>query len=72
MVKITHLGAGSAFAPVLSKDVFQIPGLEEGELCLVDIDPERLQLSYEATKIVNEKLGAKWEVVAFRFHNQHY
>jgi len=64
MVKMTYLGAGSAFAPVLSKDIFQIPGLEEGELCLVDIDPERLKLSYEATKIVNEKLKTKWEVVA--------
>ena len=64
MVKITYLGAGSAFAPVLSKDIFQIPDLDEGTLCLVDIDPERLELSYKATKIVNEKLGTNWEIVA--------
>lgn len=64
MTKITYLGAGSAFAPVLSKDIFQIPGLEEGELCLVDIDPERLKLSHEATKIVNDKLGRKWKITA--------
>ena len=56
MVKITYLGAGSGFAPVLSKDIFQITGLEEGELCLVDIDPERLKLSCRATEMVNEKL----------------
>ncbi len=62
MTKITYLGAGSAFAPVLSKDIFQIPGLEEGELCLVDVDPERLGLSCETTKIVNEKLGKKWAI----------
>jgi len=64
MVKITYLGAGSAFAPVLSKDIFQIPGLEKGELCLVDIDPERLDLSQRATKIVNEKLKTKWNITA--------
>ncbi len=64
MVKITYLGAGSAFAPVLSKDIFQIPGLDEGEMCLVDIDPERLRLSYEATKIVNEKLKTNWKIAA--------
>ena len=64
MIKITYLGAGSAFAPVLSKDIFQIPGLEEGELCLVDIDPERLRLSKKATEIVNDKLKTKWKIVA--------
>ena len=47
MVKITYLGAGSAFAPILSKDVFQIPDLNAGQMCLVDIDPIRLELSYE-------------------------
>ena len=64
MTKITYLGAGSAFAPTLSKDIFQIPGLEGGELCLVDIDPERLKLSCEATKIVNDKLRKRWKVMA--------
>ena len=64
MIKITYLGAGSAFAPILSKDIFQIPGLEKGTFCLVDIDPKRLNLSYEATKIVNEKLKTDWKIVA--------
>jgi len=64
MIKITYLGAGSAFAPVLSKDIFQIPGLEKGTFCLVDIDPKRLKLSYEATKIVNEKLKSDWKIVS--------
>jgi alpha-galactosidase len=64
MVKITYLGAGSGFAPVLSKDVFQIPGLEKGEYCLVDIDPKRLKLSYKQTKIVNDKLKTKWKITA--------
>jgi len=64
VIKITYLGAGSGFAPVLSKDIFQIPGLDKGELCLVDIDPERLELSQKATKIVNEKLKTKWKITA--------
>ncbi len=64
MVKITYLGAGSGFAPVLSKDIFQIPGLDGGEYCLVDIDPERLKLSRRATEIVNEKLKTKWKITA--------
>ena len=63
MVKITYLGAGSAFAPALSKDIFQIPGLSEGTLCLVDIDPDRLKLSHQATEIVNKKLGTDWRIV---------
>jgi len=64
LVKITYLGAGSAFAPTLTKDIFQIPGLQEGTICLVDIDPVRLKLSQEATKIVNEKLKTDWTIVA--------
>jgi alpha-galactosidase len=64
LIKITYLGAGSGFAPVLSKDIFQIPGLDKGELCLVDIDPERLKLSQKATEIVNEKLKTKWKITA--------
>jgi len=63
MVKITYLGAGSAFTPILSKDLFQIPGLDRATLCLVDIDPERLDLSCKATKIINDKLKANWEIV---------
>ena len=64
MVKITYLGAGSAFAPVLSKDIFLIPGLDEGELCLVDIDPERLELSRKTTEIINKKLNKNWRIVS--------
>lgn len=64
MIKITYLGAGSGFVPVLSKDIFQIPGLDCGELCLVDIDPERLELSQKATEVVNEKLKKRWRIIA--------
>ena len=64
MVKITYLGAGSAFAPVLSKDIFLIPGLDEGELCLVDIDPKRLELSRKTTEIINKKLNRNWRIIS--------
>jgi alpha-galactosidase len=63
MVKITYLGAGSAFAPILTKDIFQIPGLKEGIICLVDIDPERLDQSYKVTKIINDELKTNWEII---------
>ncbi|MCD6521357.1 alpha-galactosidase [Candidatus Calescamantes bacterium] len=64
MVKVTFLGAGSAFAPKLSLDIFLIPGLSEGELYLVDIDEERLKLSYKTTQVIREKYGKDWRVFA--------
>jgi len=64
MVKITYLGAGSAFTPVLCKDIFLIPGLDEGELCLVDIDSDRLELSRKTTEIINKKLNKRWRIVS--------
>jgi len=64
VVKITYLGAGSAFTPVLCKDIFLIPGLDEGELCLVDIDPDRLELSRKTTEIINKKLNKRWRIVS--------
>jgi alpha-galactosidase/6-phospho-beta-glucosidase family protein len=64
MVKITFLGAGSAFAPRLAIDIFRIPDLDEGELCLVDIDKERLELSFKATQKINERIGKNWRIVS--------
>lgn len=64
MVKITFLGAGSVFAPRLAIDIFKIPDLDNGELCLVDVDKERLELSFKATQKINEKLGKDWRIVS--------
>lgn len=50
-IKIVFMGAGSAFFPPLFTDILHLPGAECGEMCLVDIDKERLAL--------NEKLGKK-------------
>jgi len=64
-VKIVYLGAGSGFAPVLGKDIFLIPGLDEGIYCLVDIDEERLNLSFQEIKLIKEKAGkSSWEIIA--------
>jgi alpha-galactosidase len=63
-MRITFLGAGSGFAPTLAKDIFQIPSLEKGEFCLVDVDKKRLDLSTKATEKMNEALGKKWTIIA--------
>ncbi len=64
-LKIVFLGAGSAFLESLAKDVMHIPGAEEGELALVDIDAERLALAEPLAKLVASKLGrAGWKVTA--------
>ena len=46
MAKITFIGAGSlSFARNLITDVLSYPALQDSELCLMDIDEERLGLS---------------------------
>ena len=62
-MRITFLGAGSGFAPTLAKDIFQTPGLDSGEFCMVDLDPKRLALSVKATEMTNEQLGKNWKVI---------
>ncbi len=64
-VKVTMLGAGSFFTQRLMNDVLQIPGLQGGEIALVDIDASRLK----AVKRVLDKLLAElnvkgWSVTA--------
>ncbi|MEO6848376.1 MAG: alpha-glucosidase/alpha-galactosidase, partial [Chthoniobacterales bacterium] len=41
-IKVTLLGAGSAFTPRLFNDVLRIPGQMGGIIALVDIDRSRL------------------------------
>ena len=41
-IKITMMGAGSAFTPRLMNDILRIPGDKGGTIALVDIDRERL------------------------------
>jgi alpha-galactosidase len=55
MTKITFIGAGSfGFTRGLVRDILTFPLLKDATLCLMDIDPERLEFSRRAVqKIVN-------------------
>lgn len=51
MTKITFIGAGSlGFTRELVRDLLTFPRLENAEIALMDIDPERLDFSYQAVK----------------------
>jgi len=64
-LKVVFLGAGSAFLEHLAKDVLGIPGADEGEFALVDVDAERLQLAEALTKLILKKMHkAGWTVTA--------
>lgn len=63
-MKITMLGAGSAFTRPLATDIMFIPEIEHGTLVLVDIDEKRLNPAYQLVQKVLEISGKKWEVIA--------
>jgi len=65
-LKIVFLGAGSGFLEHLAKDVLNIPGAEQGEFALVDIDPQRLELAEALMKVILEKMGKAggWKLAA--------
>ena len=51
MPKITFIGAGSwGFTRGLVRDLLTFPTLENAELCLMDIDSERLEFIHQAVK----------------------
>lgn len=56
MPKITFIGAGSfGFTRTLVRDVLTFPLLERSTICLMDIDPQRLEFSRRAVqRIVDE------------------
>ena len=64
-MKITIIGAGSAvFATELMTDILATPALASGTFALVDIDPERLELSHRMAEFLIERSGKDWNVVA--------
>jgi alpha-galactosidase len=65
-IKITLLGAGSAFTPVLLNDVLRIPGADRGVIALVDIDRRRLQTMHKVITQLVAQLGKSdgWQVIA--------
>lgn len=62
MPKVTILGAGSRFTRRLITDIVQVPGLENGEFALVDIDAERLGLATSLTNKIIGMTGKRWQV----------
>lgn len=64
-IKITMLGAGSAFTPRLVNDVIQIPGNAGGTIALVDIDTHRLKTMEKLiSKLLEQKGKTDWKVIA--------
>ena len=61
-INVTMMGAGSGFTNSILRDVVMIPGTAGGELRLVDIDADRLELSRKLMQKVLEASGEdkKW------------
>ena len=53
-LKVVFLGAGSGFFKPLFTDILSLPGAEEGEMALVDIDSERLTLAGQLGRRIAE------------------
>lgn len=65
-LNVTMIGAGSGFTNAILKDVVLIPGSLGGELRLIDVDAERLELSRGLMAKILEKTGeaGKWTIKA--------
>jgi alpha-galactosidase len=65
MPNICFLGAGSGFTRPLATDVMQVAAIGGGEFRLVDIDPQRLELSAGVVRRIAERIGGgRWTVTA--------
>ncbi len=65
MTKITFIGAGSlGFTRGLVRDLLTFPLLRDATLCLMDIDPERLDFAYRAVSRIVEMGNYPAKVVA--------
>src|SRR5713226_9316599 len=65
MPKVTMIGAGSAvFARTVMTDILAVDGLDTGTFALVDIDPERLELTRQIAERLVDLSGKRWTVEA--------
>ncbi|MGX1933171.1 alpha-galactosidase [Microbacterium resistens] len=65
MVNIVFIGAGSVvFTRQLVADILRYPELSDARLVLHDIDADRLAVAEATASHVNERLGARAEIVA--------
>ncbi len=67
-IKVTMTGAGSGFAPTITRDIMQIPGNQGGTFALVDIDAARLETMQAVIGRMAEQKAAEggpvWKVIA--------
>lgn len=65
MPRIAFIGAGSViFAQHLLGDILSFPELQESEIALMDIDPERLRIAEIMARKVAEAVGARPKITA--------
>ncbi|WP_274651135.1 alpha-galactosidase [Paenibacillus humicola] len=64
MTKISIIGAGSFFTQHIVVDILNISGLDSGEIALVDVDPERLELARQLVEQVVKMTGKSFRVSA--------
>jgi len=63
-IKVVFLGAGSGFLQSLFVDILNVPGADEGEIALVDVDTERLELADGLCRRIGEVMGRNWTVTS--------
>lgn len=56
-IKVVMLGAGSGFTQPLMTDILNIPSLTGGEIALVDIDEQRLELAHQVVEKIVAVMG---------------
>ncbi|MEN6387008.1 MAG: alpha-galactosidase [Phycisphaerales bacterium] len=61
-LKIVFLGAGSFFLDKLFVDILNMSGAEKGEMYLVDIDGERLELARKIGEKIVQCKGSDWKI----------
>lgn len=64
MLKISIIGAGSAFTQNIVVDILTIEGINEGTIALVDIDTERLEIAHQLVQKIIDMTGKKWSVIS--------
>ncbi len=62
--KVTIIGAGSFFTNSWIRDIALSEELEGGTFALIDIDPERLELTEKMAEKIISELGVEWKVVS--------
>jgi len=63
-LKVVYLGSGSSFFDRLFIDLLHVPGADKGEMAVVDVDPERLEVSRQLGQKIVSQMGKDWTVRA--------